>query len=195
MFSNRLAFAALAIACIVAAAGGGYIATRQNAVPAPAVAQTAQTIPTAQAEPAPVAPAGAVTAPTPASVQETEAVVGDRSQPKTSGTGTRRADSGRPANPRDSKLTARQAQQLPPLTSTWPSRLLSSLRLPLRRRLSRRRRREPTIARPRSRLVRPSRPSRLSRSWSFRPTRRSACRWKTASRARRREWRTGWKRE
>ena len=30
MLSNRLAFAALAIACIGAAAGGGYLATRQN---------------------------------------------------------------------------------------------------------------------------------------------------------------------
>ena len=40
MLSNRLAFAALAIACIGAAAGGGYLATRQNTVPAPASAQT-----------------------------------------------------------------------------------------------------------------------------------------------------------
>jgi hypothetical protein len=39
MFSNRLAFAALAIACIGAAAGGGYLATRQNTVPTPASAQ------------------------------------------------------------------------------------------------------------------------------------------------------------
>ncbi|MGH9139539.1 MAG: hypothetical protein ACRD2I_00200, partial [Vicinamibacterales bacterium] len=39
MVSNRLAFAALALACIAAAAGGGYFATRQNTVPVPASAQ------------------------------------------------------------------------------------------------------------------------------------------------------------
>ena len=39
MLSNRLAFAALAVACIGAAAGGGYLATRQNVVPAPASAE------------------------------------------------------------------------------------------------------------------------------------------------------------
>ena len=39
MLSNRLAFAALAIACIGAAAGGGYLATRQNVVPSPASAE------------------------------------------------------------------------------------------------------------------------------------------------------------
>ncbi len=39
MVSNRLAFAALAVACIAAAAGGGYLATRQNTVPTPASAQ------------------------------------------------------------------------------------------------------------------------------------------------------------
>jgi hypothetical protein len=38
MLSNRLAFAALAIACIGAAAGGGYLATRQNTVPKPELA-------------------------------------------------------------------------------------------------------------------------------------------------------------
>ena len=38
MLSNRLAFAALAIACLGAAAGGGYLATRQNVVPSPASA-------------------------------------------------------------------------------------------------------------------------------------------------------------
>jgi hypothetical protein len=34
MFSNRLAFAALTVACVAAAAGGGYLATRHNVVPA-----------------------------------------------------------------------------------------------------------------------------------------------------------------
>ena len=33
MSSNRLAIAALALACIASAAAGGYLATRQNTVP------------------------------------------------------------------------------------------------------------------------------------------------------------------
>src|SRR5262245_26349483 len=72
--SNRVALAGLAIGCMAAAAGGGYLATRQNAVPAPAAAQTAPV-----AAPATAAPTS--TAPTPATserpVQETEALVGD----------------------------------------------------------------------------------------------------------------------
>jgi hypothetical protein len=59
MLSNRLAFAALAVACIGAAAGGGYLATRQNAVPTPASAQAQQvgaaaTAPATDTAPAPV---------------------------------------------------------------------------------------------------------------------------------------------
>ncbi len=78
MLSNRLAFAALALACIGAAAGGGYLATRQNVVPAPASAQARP----AAAATVPVEADAAVAAlqpdATPASVkavQETEAVV------------------------------------------------------------------------------------------------------------------------
>jgi hypothetical protein len=58
MLSNRLAFAALAIACIAAAAGGGYFATRQNTVPTPASAQ-AQQAPVAE----PAAASATATAP------------------------------------------------------------------------------------------------------------------------------------
>src|ERR1700732_2484491 len=86
MVSNRLAFAALALACIGAAAGGGYLATRQNTVPTPASAQ-AQTAPAAAPAPerAPAAaPERAPPAPPPAEptaatkpVQETESVAGD----------------------------------------------------------------------------------------------------------------------
>src|SRR5205085_8068668 len=73
MMSNRLAFAALGIACIGAAAGGGYLATRQNAVPTPAAAMT-QTQGATHAG-TPIATPAATTADRP--VQETEAVVGD----------------------------------------------------------------------------------------------------------------------
>ncbi len=41
MVSNRLTFAALAVACVGAAGAGGYFATRQNSVPAPAAAMAA----------------------------------------------------------------------------------------------------------------------------------------------------------
>ena len=74
MLSNRLAFGALATACIAAAAGGGYLATRQNVVPTPAAAASVESAPNASASavPAHSTPAGGALA-----VQETEAVVGD----------------------------------------------------------------------------------------------------------------------
>jgi len=67
MFSNRFAFAALGVACIAAAAAGGYLASRQNATPAapPAVTVPASTTSTTST------PATAPDRP----VQETEAVV------------------------------------------------------------------------------------------------------------------------
>ncbi|PYR07918.1 MAG: hypothetical protein DMG00_16195 [Acidobacteria bacterium] len=111
MLSNRLAFAALAVACVAAAAGGGYLASRQNAVPAPAAAQTQ---PVAATTPAPAAPAAVAERP----VQETEAVV---AEPKTP------VKSEAPkiaAAKRAEKAPARAAatrQQPPPLASTWPS--------------------------------------------------------------------------
>jgi len=116
MLSNRLAFAALAVACIGAAAAGGYLATRQNTVPTPAAAQ-------AQPQPTPApAPTTAAPAAQPAqAVQETEAVVADAARnaaPKS--VSTKRAEaSPRPTPPRDSRAAARQDPQ--PLSSTWPT--------------------------------------------------------------------------
>jgi type IV secretory pathway VirB10-like protein len=74
MLSNRLPFVALAVACMAAAAGGGYLATRQNTVPAPVAAS----VPV----PAITTPASGstTTAPPPAPakvVQETGAVVAE----------------------------------------------------------------------------------------------------------------------
>src|SRR4030095_7273693 len=69
MFSNRLTFGVLAVACIVAAGAGGYFATRQNVVPAPVGAVASD-----PATPATATPGGA-TVDSP--VQETEAVVGE----------------------------------------------------------------------------------------------------------------------
>ena len=80
MSSNRLAFAALGLACIASAAGGGYLATRQNTVPTPAAAMSPAVAVTPAA--APVAPAPATVAPE-RSVQETEAVVADTAKKST----------------------------------------------------------------------------------------------------------------
>ena len=122
MGSNRLAFAALAIACIGAAAGGGYLATRQNAVPTPAAAQ---------AGPSPVAtPLTAerpATASAAAPVQETEGVVGDTMARTPASAGqklsaplARRPEPARsPA--RESRASAAQEAPTPALTSSWPS--------------------------------------------------------------------------
>src|ERR1700674_5473513 len=74
MFSNRVAFIALAVACVAAAGGGGYLATRQNVKPvAPATAVALPEAPAHVGKP----------------VQETEAVIGD--------TRTGQALSGQPA--------------------------------------------------------------------------------------------------
>ena len=60
MPSRPVAFGIFLVACIVAAAAGGYIATRQNAVPVPAQAAAAPAIAPADNEQAPVEPAAQV---------------------------------------------------------------------------------------------------------------------------------------
>jgi hypothetical protein len=123
--SNRLAFAGLAVACLVAAAGGGYLATRQNAVPTPAAAASAPVAVTT------AAPATTVSTPsTPDKpVQETEGIVGDSAAKSAAPTiadvkaNTRRAPG--PSSPARSaasrQAAASSSQQPPALTSTWPS--------------------------------------------------------------------------
>jgi type IV secretory pathway VirB10-like protein len=122
MLSNRLAFAALAVACIGAAAGGGYLASRQNAVPAPVAAEAPPQV-TATA-PAPAA--------TPAAkpVQETEAVVGDTAPKAAAAAPAPKAapqkriePAPRTASARNTRTAAPSAsrQDPPPLASSWPS--------------------------------------------------------------------------
>jgi len=115
MSSNRLAFAALGIACLGAAAGGGYLAMRQNAVPTPAAAQGQQAATPAATTPAASRP-----------VQETEGIVATTkpAAPVTkSAPAAKKADpSTRSASVRDTHAPiARQQQTPPPLTGTWPS--------------------------------------------------------------------------
>lgn len=125
MISNRLAFVALALACIGAAAGGGYLATRQNAVPTPASAAVTQ-------EPAPAGaatPTAAPAATTDRPVQETEAVVGDTAK---SAPGPEAPKATRDARPKvepprstPAPTAARSAkaapQDPPPLDRSWPT--------------------------------------------------------------------------
>jgi hypothetical protein len=117
--SNRLPFAALAVACLAAAAAGGYIATRQNAIPAPASAQTG---------PVPVAQPASSAKASPAAVQETEATVSDSARKPAApsvksandaATAKRRSEPARTADAREAKAPA--FQQVPPLQGTWPS--------------------------------------------------------------------------
>jgi hypothetical protein len=122
MLSNRLAFAALAVVCIAAAAGGGYFASRQNgALPADRAS----------------APATDLT-PTGVPVAETEALVDEALQTppttdsasKASAVPTKRAGAfgrspAQPTAPAPKSRTAtpgvNPADPLPTLDRTWPA--------------------------------------------------------------------------
>ena len=115
MFSNRLIFGVLAVACVVAAGAGGYFASRQNVVPTPAEAIAST--------PATSVP-GAATAPDRA-VQETEAVVSDTA-PKAvvaAEATPRRAEPPRntPTPPRRSADRTAARQNQPALERSWPT--------------------------------------------------------------------------
>ena len=69
MFSRPLAFLLLALGCVTAAAGGAYVATRQNAVPA------TTTVPADTGAPATTPVTASATAPAAQPVAETEAAV------------------------------------------------------------------------------------------------------------------------
>ena len=128
MLSHRLAFAALAVACIAAAAGGSYVASRQNVAPPAAIASGHAAAETSSPSP----------------VQETEALVGDtrlkaEADPASTAPAERvpRAEppsratlehplapsNGRSPGPVKSpaKTVARNPEPLPTLEQTWPS--------------------------------------------------------------------------
>jgi hypothetical protein len=131
MVPNRLAFVALALGCIAAAAGGGYLATRQNSVPTPAAA-AATSSPVASPTPASTAPASSAVPTTTAGVpnspvHETEAVVGDQptktpepDEPKPAHGPRAKAEPVRPSAPAKSAKVLPQ-QTLPPLDRSWPT--------------------------------------------------------------------------
>ena len=132
MVSNKLAIVFIGALCMFGAAGGAYIATRQNAVPASASA--ASTVPGRTA-----AVAGSPAAKTP--VQETEAVVSDAASkrpasPVTAAKSASRREAPPPApmskpvppakatNP--VSTTARNQDPAPSLDRIWPSNASSS---------------------------------------------------------------------
>src|SRR5262245_39143 len=113
MLSNKLAFAALALACIGAAGAGGYLASRQNAVPAPA---SAQTVAPAQPAAAPnTAVPQAAASPAPQPVQETEAVVGE-STPRAASKSAPPKRAERVPESRQARAGSPRHDQPPPLT-------------------------------------------------------------------------------
>jgi hypothetical protein len=120
MLSNRLAFIALAVACVGAAAGGGYLATRQNTVPAPVAASAPAPAATTAAAPATPAPAADAKP-----VQETEAVVAEAPMPVAPAP---KASAAKPAAPparvstpsssRAASATVARHEQLPAVSSS-----------------------------------------------------------------------------
>ncbi len=128
--SNRLAFAGLAMACMVAAATGGYLATRQNAVPTPAAAASAPATTTT----APVTSTTATPSTADKPVQETEGIIGDTAAkpatpaspettkaPDPKATVRRAPAAAAPARQTPSRQASASASQPPTLTSSWPS--------------------------------------------------------------------------
>jgi len=130
MSSNRLAFAAVALACIAAAAGGGYLAMKQNVAPQPVAATAAPSGQASASSPAATAPAAAPGQP----VRETEGSVAEaaktRAEHAAPAPSARRSETpatrtpatspagARPARPADVMLS-RQAP--PPLDRTFPA--------------------------------------------------------------------------
>jgi len=116
MLSNRLAFAGLALACIAAAAGGGYFATRQNALPVPASAAVAPAAAsTTPAAPATASPATQATAPIVGDVPEKNTAVAPdpAAAPKSARekASTRLPDSAATRAPRTTGQVARRDQR------------------------------------------------------------------------------------
>jgi hypothetical protein len=108
MLANRLAFAALAVACIGAAAGGGYLASRQSSPPVSAA----------------VSAPGSATSSTAKPVQETEAIVPPPTSvsvtPKRTEPPARASQTAaRAIQPRSNR--ARSAEPLPTLDRPWPA--------------------------------------------------------------------------
>lgn len=135
MFSNRLAFAALGLACVAAAAGGGYVATRNN------VLEQVASAPASAAE-TPVAPPAsvAVTAPveqaaTPAATATTEPAAEPAAQPaRISDRASAAPATVRPAAPARSSSPERSARATRPASEvSAPTRTTARVEPPASR--------------------------------------------------------------
>jgi hypothetical protein len=118
MGSNRSAFAALGIVCVIAAAGGGYFATRQNAaVPSPTTATAASLDPNAVKQPQ--------------AVQETEGLIspGDTLEHQPAAPSKREAAQ-RPAATRPAKTSVPAKASSPAPSRTWSSKSVPLPTLP-----------------------------------------------------------------
>jgi len=120
MLSNRVAFAALAAACIGAAAAGGYFGSRQNVVPAPT--QAATTVPTSTD----ASPATSTETPGQAAVAESSAEPGGKpSSPIAAPSAKAAAQSPKPveqhSSQADAQTQAAARPSRPGATSARPS--------------------------------------------------------------------------
>jgi type IV secretory pathway VirB10-like protein len=120
MFSNRLAFTALAVACVTAAAGGAFMATRQNGatekpaaieMPAAPVEASAKPVQETEAVVSPAPPEAVSPAPVPAPAKPAAAAPRKREEVRQPAKAT--------SKPADT-TTARNTQ-LPTLDRGWPS--------------------------------------------------------------------------
>jgi hypothetical protein len=109
MVSNRFAFAALGLACVAAAAGGSYLATRHNAADHMAPPLAAEAISPAGA---PVVDAGS--APTPAAAVAERTDGGSRPAPRVAATPSRAPES-------SARVPARAANTAPSRSSSAPA--------------------------------------------------------------------------
>lgn len=120
MFSNRLAFAALAVACVTAAAGGAYLATRQNVATEKPVAVEAPVAAPVEAASKPVQETEALVAAAPATPPTAPSPAAERPAPAPA---PRRREAPRPRAPQAQPVESTSARnsQLPTLERSWPS--------------------------------------------------------------------------
>ncbi len=121
MFSNRLAFAALAVACVTAAAGGAYLATRQNVATEKPVAVEAPVAAPVEAASKPVQETEALVAAAPATPPTAApSPAAERPAPAPA---PRRREAPRPRAPQAQPVESTSARnsQLPTLERSWPS--------------------------------------------------------------------------
>lgn len=120
MFSNRLAFTALAVACTTAAAGGAFLAMRQNVASEKSPAIETPAVPV-EASAKPVQETEAVVSPAPAAASAPAPVVS--AKPASAPAPRKRDEPRLPARgeSKPAENTTARNSQLPTLDRSWPS--------------------------------------------------------------------------